>query len=44
MDDDTPITSSKLFSNGKIYTGNPQQEWAEAFYIENGVIKYMGEC
>jgi hypothetical protein len=44
MDDDTPITSSKLFSNEKIHIGNPQQEWAKAFYIENGVIKYMGEC
>jgi predicted amidohydrolase YtcJ len=43
MDDDTLITSSKLFSNGKIYTGNSQQEWAEAFYIENGVIKYIGD-
>jgi len=29
--------------NGKIYTVNPQQPWAEAVYIENGVINYVGD-
>jgi predicted amidohydrolase YtcJ len=37
------ITSSKqLFINGKIYTGNEQQEWAEALYVKDGIIAYVG--
>jgi len=31
-----------LFLNGKIYTVNPQQLWAEALYINNGKIRYVG--
>lgn len=32
----------KLFLNGEIYTVNPQQPWAEAIYINNGKIRYIG--
>ena len=33
----------KLFLNGKIYTVNEKQEWAEAVYVDKkGVIKFVG--
>ena len=33
----------KLFLNGKIYTVNEKQEWAEAVYVDkDGVIKFVG--
>lgn len=35
-------TINKVFINGKIYTGNSNQEWADAIYVENGIIKYVG--
>jgi hypothetical protein len=35
-------TNPKLFLNGKVYTVNEQQAWAEAVYVENGVIKFVG--
>jgi predicted amidohydrolase YtcJ len=34
--------SKQLFINGKIYTGNEQQEWAEALYVKDGIIAYVG--
>ena len=35
-----PYITKTALINGKIYTVNPQQPWAEAIYIEDGVIKY----
>lgn len=35
-------SDGRVFINGEIYTVNPAQEWAEAMYIENGVIKFVG--
>lgn len=35
-------SKSKLFINGKIYTVNEKQAWAEAILVENGVIKLVG--
>lgn len=35
-------SASKLFINGKIYTVNEKQAWAEAVLVENGVIKFVG--
>jgi predicted amidohydrolase YtcJ len=32
----------KLLLNGKIYTVNEQQPWAEAVYIKNGKIEFVG--
>lgn len=35
---------SKLFINGKIYTVNEKQPWAEAVFVdEKGVIKFVGK-
>jgi hypothetical protein len=31
-----------LYTNGKIYTVNEKQPWAEAVLVENGVIKFVG--
>ncbi len=33
---------SKLFINGKIYTVNDKQPWADAVYVEDGSIKFVG--
>lgn len=35
-------SKSKLFVNGKIYTVNEKQAWAEAVLVENGAIKFVG--
>ncbi|MDH3492436.1 MAG: amidohydrolase [Acidobacteriota bacterium] len=32
----------RLFKNGRIYTANKKQPWAEAVFVENGVIKFVG--
>ncbi|MFT5266247.1 MAG: putative amidohydrolase YtcJ [Polaribacter sp.] len=42
--DDSNIDSSGevVYFNGKIYTVNPDQVWAEAMLVEDGVIKYVG--
>lgn len=31
-----------IYKNGSIYTVNPDQPWAEAMVIQDGVIKYVG--
>ena len=31
-----------VFYNGKIYTVNDNQVWADAIYIQDGIIKYVG--
>jgi predicted amidohydrolase YtcJ len=31
-----------VFFNGKIYTVNSKQPWAEAIYIKDGIIQYVG--
>lgn len=31
-----------IYKNGSIYTVNPEQPWAEAMVIADGVIKYVG--
>ncbi|NNE99387.1 MAG: amidohydrolase [Pyrinomonadaceae bacterium] len=39
----SPTQTAKLFINGKIYTVNEQQEWAEAVYVDkDGVIRFVG--
>ncbi len=35
-------TANKVFINGNIFTGNTAQEWADAIYVESGIIKYVG--
>lgn len=35
-------TKSTLFYNGKIYTVNHQQPWAEAVYVSDGKISFIG--
>ena len=39
-----PMTSTTdiIYTNGKIYTVNPDQEWADAMYVKNGVIQAIG--
>lgn len=31
-----------VFYNGKIYTVNPAKPWADAIYVKDGVIQYVG--
>ena len=38
----TPANSEMVFFNAKIYTVNPDQAWADAIYIKDGLIKYIG--
>lgn len=38
----TTAKASQVFENGKIYTLNPQQRWAEAMAIEGDTIVYVG--
>lgn len=41
--DPNPTTATEMiFFNGKIYTVNADQPWADAIYIQDGVIKYVG--
>lgn len=37
------IDGEIVFFNGNIYTVNTNQPWAEAVYINNGIIEYVGE-
>ncbi|MFN0174005.1 MAG: amidohydrolase [Saprospiraceae bacterium] len=41
---DDPITGigETVFFNGKIYTVNPASPWADAVYVKDGIIKYVG--
>ncbi len=41
-DPDPPTGDELIFFNGDIYTVNEAQEWAEAVYVQDGVIKYVG--
>ncbi len=36
------IAEDTVFYNGKIYTVNPTQPWAQAVYVEEGIIKFVG--
>ncbi|MEM8888564.1 MAG: amidohydrolase [Bacteroidota bacterium] len=36
-------SSEKLFFNGEIYTVNPDQAWARAIYVKDGLIEYVGD-
>ena len=39
-----PSTSDEMvFFNGKIYTINPDQPWADAIYVKSGVIQFVGD-
>ena len=43
--DEEPVDPNEteiVFFNGKIYTVNDSQPWADAIYIKDGVIKYVG--
>ena len=35
-------TSVKIYKNGDIYTVNPNQPWAEAIVIDDGIIAFVG--
>ncbi len=40
---DEPVPNGEIvFYNGKIYTVNTAQPWADAVYIKDGIIKYVG--
>jgi hypothetical protein len=42
-EDPTPGASNEtVFFNGKIYTVNPAQPWADAIWVKDGVIQYVG--
>lgn len=42
-DDELPETNSEiLYTDGRIYTVNPSQPWAEAMYIKDGKIAFIG--
>lgn len=34
---------SQVYFNAKVYTVNANQVWAEAFFVEDGIIKYVGD-
>ncbi len=36
-------TADTIFTNGKVYTANPDQEWAEAVAISGNKIVYVGD-
>jgi len=38
----TPQGGEMVFFNGKIYTVNATQPWADAMYIKDGVIQFLG--
>ncbi|NOT36023.1 MAG: amidohydrolase [Saprospiraceae bacterium] len=41
-EDDTTTASEIVFFNGKIYTVNASTPWAEALYMKDGIIKFIG--
>lgn len=41
-DSDPGQGSEQLYSNGQIYTVNPNQEWAEAMLVRDGIIVAIG--
>jgi predicted amidohydrolase YtcJ len=41
-EDSSDTAREIVFFNGKIYTVNPAQAWAEAILIKDGVIQYVG--
>ncbi len=43
-DDPAPPNTSgeTVFFNGKIYTVNPAQPWADAIFVKDGIIKFVG--
>ena len=41
-DDPAPTNGEIVFYNGKIYTVNPAKPWADAIYVKDGVIQYVG--
>lgn len=43
-EDDNADPSEIVFFNGKIYTVNVAQPWADALYVKDGVIKYVGNA
>jgi len=40
---DLPVVADTMFFNGKIYTVNEAQPWAEAVAVRNGEIVYVGD-
>lgn len=40
--DDPTLGNEIVFFNGKIYTVNATQPWAEAIYVKDGYIKFVG--
>ncbi len=40
---DPEAEGEQVYFNGKIYTVNANQAWAEAMWIKDGVIKYVGD-
>ncbi len=41
-DSTTDLSGEVVYFNGKIYTVNPAQVWAEAMLVEDGIIKFVG--
>lgn len=37
-----PDSGEIVFYNGKIYTVNPTKPWADAIYVKDGIIQYVG--
>ena len=38
-----PTGTEAVFFNGEIYTVNPDQPWAEAIYVKEGKIEFVGD-
>ena len=38
------VVADTVLTSGKIYTGNPEQAWAEALAIKDGQIIYVGDA
>ncbi len=39
---ETPLGDEFIFFNATVYTVNSNQPWAEAIYVENGTIQFIG--
>lgn len=42
-DPNPPGDGEVVFHNGRIYTVNENQVWAEAIYVKDGIIEFVGE-
>ena len=41
--ENAPAPAGLVLMNGAVYTVNPEQPWAEAVAVSDGVIRYVGD-